>query len=142
MDLGIAGEVGLVLGGSKGLGFACARALSEAGVRIAINGRDAKDGSAAAEKLGKGTMFVQGDLAERGQPGAMIDAVRNKLGPIRILVTNAGGPPPGQFHEHAIEVWRRASTSTCCRPWRRCSTCCRTCGGRGSAASSTSPRSS
>ncbi len=108
MDLGIAGEVGLVLGGSKGLGFACARALSEAGVRIAINGRDAKDGSAAAEKLGKSTMFAQGDLAERGQPGAVIDAVRNKLGPIRILVTNAGGPPPGQFDEHAIEVWRRA----------------------------------
>ena len=35
-------------------------------------------------------------------------SVRNKLGPIRILVTNAGGPPPGQFDEHAIEVWRRA----------------------------------
>jgi 3-oxoacyl-[acyl-carrier protein] reductase len=108
VDLGIAGENALVLGGSKGLGFACALELSRAGVRVAINGRDAQGGAAALKQLGEGAIFVQGDVAEPGQVGAIIETVQRKLGPIHILVTNAGGPPPGEFHEHAIEVWQRA----------------------------------
>jgi 3-oxoacyl-[acyl-carrier protein] reductase len=108
MDLGIADETALILGGSKGLGFACAYELSRAGARVAINGRNAESGEAALAKLGKDAIFVQGDVAVEGGPAAIIDAVTRQLGPIHILVTNAGGPPPGQFHEHAIEVWRRA----------------------------------
>lgn len=108
MDLGIAGETALVLGGSKGLGFSCALELARAGVKVAINGRDAESGAAALKELGAGAIFVQGDIAEPDQVAAILDTVENKLGPIHILVTNAGGPPPGEFHEHAIEVWRRA----------------------------------
>jgi 3-oxoacyl-[acyl-carrier protein] reductase len=108
VDLGIAGEVALVLGGSKGLGFSCAQELARAGVRVAINGRNKSDGAAALAKLGKDAIFVQGDVSEPGRVAAIIDEVEKTLGPIHILVTNAGGPPPGQFHEHVIEVWRRA----------------------------------
>ena len=108
MDLGIAGETALVLGGSKGLGFSCALELARAGVKVAVNGRDAESGAAALKQLGDGAIFVPGDIAEPGQVAAVIEAVQKKLGPIHILVTNAGGPPPGEFHEHAIEVWQRA----------------------------------
>lgn len=108
MDLGIAGEVALVLGGSKGLGLSCAQELARVGVKVAINGRNRDDGVAALAKIGKDAIFVQGDVSEPGRVAAIIEEVESKLGPIRILVTNAGGPPPGQFHEHAIEVWRRA----------------------------------
>jgi 3-oxoacyl-[acyl-carrier protein] reductase len=113
MDYGIKGETALVLGGSKGLAFACAQALVEAGVRVAINGRNAADGEAAVAKLGQvkgghGAIFIQGDLGEAGKTAAVIDAARRAFGSIHILVTNAGGPPPGQFDEHGIDVWRRA----------------------------------
>src|SRR4029450_10969349 len=108
MDLGIADETALILGGSKGLGFAWAYGVSRAGARVAINGRNAESGEAALAKLGRDAIFVQGDVAVEGGPAAIIDAVTRQLGPVPILVTNAGGPPPGQFHEHAIEVWRRA----------------------------------
>ena len=67
MDLGIAGENALVLGGSKGLGFACALELSRAGVRVAINGRDAEGGATALKQLGEGAIFVKGDVAEPGR---------------------------------------------------------------------------
>ena len=77
-------------------------------MRVAINGRDAEGGAAALKQLGEGAIFVKGDVAEPGQVPAIIETVQRKLGPIHILVTNAGGPPPGEFHEHAIEVWRRA----------------------------------
>lgn len=108
MDLGIAGEAALILGGSKGLGFSCALELSRAGVRVAINGRNHDDGVTAVTKLAGEAIFVRGDVSEPGAVAAIVHEVERKLGPIRILVTNAGGPPPGQFHEHAIEVWRRA----------------------------------
>lgn len=108
MDLGIAGETALVLGGSKGLGFSCALELSRAGVRVAVNGRDQQSGEAAVAALGKDAVFIQGDVAVPGQPAKIIAAAQEALGAIRILVTNAGGPPPGQFHEHGIDVWRRA----------------------------------
>ncbi len=108
VDLGIAGEVALVLGGSKGLGFSCARELSGAGVRVAVNGRNEEDGAAALTKLGGEAIFVPGDVSQPGRVAEIIMEVERRHGPVRILVTNAGGPPPGQFHEHAIEVWRRA----------------------------------
>ena len=108
MDLGIAGETALILGGTKGLGFSCARELARAGVRIAINGRNEKEGRAAVAELGDRAVLVQGDLADSGQPANIIAEAQRAISPIHILVTNAGGPPPGQFNEHAIDVWRRA----------------------------------
>jgi 3-oxoacyl-[acyl-carrier protein] reductase len=108
LGLGLAGETAVVLGGSKGLAFACAQALIRAGARVVINGRDAKNGAVAIGRLGDNATFIQGDLAGPDGTRAIIDAARQAIGPIHILVTNAGGPPPGQFDEHPIEVWRRA----------------------------------
>lgn len=108
MDLRISGETALVLGGTKGLGFACARELAAAGVRVAINGRNADEGAQAIAELGNGAIFVQGDLAEPDQPARLIEEAQSQLGPIHILVTNAGGPPTGQFTDHAVDTWRRA----------------------------------
>lgn len=108
MDLGITGETALILGGTKGLALDCALELSRAGVRVAVNGRDAKAGENAVAKLGNESIFIQGDLAEPGQITAVVRAAQRTLHSISILVTNAGGPPPGQFHEHGIEAWRSA----------------------------------
>lgn len=108
MDLKINGEAALVLGGTKGLGLACAKELSAAGVHVAVNGRNADEGEQAVALLGKNAVFVRGDLSESDQPDLIIREAQEAVGPIRILVTNAGGPPTGEFTEHPVEVWRKA----------------------------------
>jgi 3-oxoacyl-[acyl-carrier protein] reductase len=102
IDYGIAGEAALVLGGTRGLGLACARSLAAAGVRVAVAGRDEAVGRAAAE--GIGGRFIRGDLGDPAQRRAVLD----EAGPVAILVTNAGGPPPGRFLELAPERWEEA----------------------------------
>ena len=90
MDLHIAGETALVLGGTQGLGLACASALAGAGVTVVLNGRDAAKGEKAAESLGAAARFVPGDL---GQPEARAPIYSDTVaaaGAPSILVTNAG----------------------------------------------------
>jgi 3-oxoacyl-[acyl-carrier protein] reductase len=105
MDFGIAGESALVLGGTKGLGFACAQALSLAGVRVTINGRHRAEGEAAAKSIGG--VYIGADLASEADRQALIATVRASGMPA-IIITNAGGPPTGQFEEIASDAWRRA----------------------------------
>jgi len=109
MDLGIAGERALVLGGTQGLGLSCASFLRGDGVEVALVGRDADAGSKALAELGEGAHFVQGDLSDAAMRQDIVLRAREALGdPISILVTNAGGPPPGEFTEQALEAWRAA----------------------------------
>lgn len=108
MDLGISGRSALVLGGSQGLGLACARALAQAGVRVAVNGRDAEKAGRAAREIGAGAVAVPGDVSDSAARRAILDEARQALGPITILVTNAGGPPPGPVESHAEDVWLNA----------------------------------
>lgn len=107
MDLGLAGRNALVLGGTRGLGYACASALAEAGVRVLLNGRDPERGEAAAAELGEGAVFLPGDVSEPAGRAALCAQARDLAAPIHILVTNAGGPPPGPFLQHDAETWRR-----------------------------------
>ena len=108
MDLDIKGERALVLGGTQGLTFSAAKFLHEAGVRLAINGRDAARGREAVAAL-RGAAFVAGDVADRVQSAVIHErAVKALGGPVSILVTNAGGPPPGQFLDHDEAAWMKA----------------------------------
>src|SRR5688572_29699553 len=108
MDLQIEGKHALVLGGTQGLAFSAAKFLVEAGVRTAINGRNVDLGTEAALALG-GAVFVPGDVAEaRELPRLHGAAVEALGGPISILITNAGGPPPGAFLDHDEAAWARA----------------------------------
>lgn len=109
MNLGIDGERALVLAGTRGLGLSAATHLAAAGVRVAMVGRDAAAGEAAVEAAGGGAVFLAADLADpaaRRELPARAEAETG--GPVSILVTNAGGPPPGEFHETPLEAWRAA----------------------------------
>jgi 3-oxoacyl-[acyl-carrier protein] reductase len=108
MDLGIAGETALVLGGTQGLGLACAHALGEAEAQIVLVGRDAPKGKAAAEALGENAFFVPGDLADPKDRATLFAAACEPAGPPSILVTNAGGSPPGPFAEKGHDDWLKA----------------------------------
>lgn len=109
MDLGISDRGALVLGGSQGLGLSCAKALAEEGVRVVVNGRDASRGAEVAEALGPSARFVAGDVSDAAERRRIVEEAHAIIaGPIPILVTNAGGPPPGPFETHDHAVWQRA----------------------------------
>jgi NAD(P)-dependent dehydrogenase (short-subunit alcohol dehydrogenase family) len=99
------GKVAVVTGGNQGLGEAFARGLSEAGARVAIAARDiARSQSVAAEI---GLLPVRADVTDPADVRAMLDEVTEALGPVDVLVNNAGAC----FHRPALEVpedeWRR-----------------------------------
>ncbi|KAF0674843.1 SDR family oxidoreductase [Profundibacterium mesophilum] len=97
MDLGIRGRRALVTASSKGLGLGCARALAEAGVDLVMNARGSDALEAAAAQIrgtfGVSVETVACDVTTSEGQRAVLDAA----GDIDILVTNAGGPPPGMW---------------------------------------------
>jgi len=98
MDLGIAGKSALVCAASKGLGKGCARALAEAGVNLTINARTAETLEATADELralGVEVTAVAADITTENGRAAVLEAA----GQPDILVTNAGGPPPGLWSD-------------------------------------------
>ena len=94
MDLGLAGRVALVTGGSRGIGHAIAAGLAAEGARVAIAARDAERVRAAAAGFGgHGVVFDSDDL---DAVPSVIGDVESALGPIDIYVANTGGPPAGE----------------------------------------------
>ena len=110
MDLGIAGKTALVCGASKGLGYGSALALVQEGVNVVIVARGAEALHEAATKLEAvrgGQAFVKAVAAdittEEGR--SAVFAVHKDYD---IVVTNAGGPPPGDFRDWDREAWLKA----------------------------------
>jgi 3-oxoacyl-[acyl-carrier protein] reductase len=105
MNLGIEGRTALVLGGTRGLGWACAQALANEGVRVIVNGRDVQHGERSAATL-PGGHFVGGDIGSEDERRKLIDKVGAIAQP-DIIVTNAGGPPAAPFEETDAALWRQ-----------------------------------
>ena len=108
MDLAINGMAALVLGGTQGLGLACAEALADAGCKLAVVGRDGETGANTVSKIGKNAHFIACDLADSKARENLCNDVAALNGPPLILVTNAGGPPPGPFVEQDRDAWLAA----------------------------------
>jgi len=99
MDLGISGKRALVCASSKGLGLGCAEALASAGVNLIMNARSEMDLTYSANRIidryGVEVETVVADITSEDQRAKILDQVEN----IDILVTNAGGPPPGTWED-------------------------------------------
>jgi 3-oxoacyl-[acyl-carrier protein] reductase len=108
MDLGIAGRKALVCGASAGLGFACAQALVEEGVHVVMVARTAQtlaDAAARLAALGGGSVAqVVADVTTDHGRAAILDAHPR----FDIVITNAGGPPPGSFRDWTRDTWLAA----------------------------------
>ncbi|MEI6097673.1 MAG: SDR family oxidoreductase [Alphaproteobacteria bacterium] len=112
MDLGIRGKRALVTAASKGLGRGCAVALAEAGVDLVINARGAQTLEATAAELrafGVQVTTVVADITTpQGQAAVLAAAAGVDNGGVDILVTNAGGPPPGSWENWTRDDYMRA----------------------------------
>jgi 3-oxoacyl-[acyl-carrier protein] reductase len=108
MELGITGRWALVCGSSRGLGFACAKALASEGVNVVITGRRAHWVEAAAVELralNRGE--VRTAVCDITTPEGRALALATRPEP-DILITNAAGPAPGDFREWDRERWIQA----------------------------------
>lgn len=108
MKLGIEGRTALVCGASKGLGRGCAEALAAEGVNVVIVARTADALAATADEIraatGANVTPVACDITTpEGRARALA-----ACGDVDILVTNAGGPPPGNFRDWERDDWIRA----------------------------------
>jgi 3-oxoacyl-[acyl-carrier protein] reductase len=99
MDLGIKGKRALVCASSKGLGRGCAEALAEAGVDLVMNARGAEALEITAQSIrdqyGVSVTTVAADVVSEEGRAQVLEAA----GQVDILVTNAGGPPPGLWSD-------------------------------------------
>ena len=103
MDLGIAGRRALVCAASKGLGRGCAQALAREGVKVTIVARTEATLAQTAREIGAAS-YVACDITTPEGRAAALAACPDP----DILITNAGGPPPGDFRQFDRDAWIKA----------------------------------
>jgi 3-oxoacyl-[acyl-carrier protein] reductase len=124
MDLGIAGKWALVCGASKGLGYGCAQALVREGVNVVINARNAQAleqaasnliadaalaASAGGQKIARPQVVaVAVDITTAEGRAAVFSVPGGPGRDFDIVVTNAGGPPTGDFRDWDRDAWIKA----------------------------------
>ena len=105
----LAGKIALVTGAQQGIGAAIARALAAAGADVAINWLDdeaaAGEVAAAVERAGRRALLVEADVGKLARVRAMVAAVAAGLGPINVLVNNAGVFPRVKFLDMTERDW-------------------------------------
>ena len=114
MDLGIAGKWALVGGASKGLGWGCARALALDGVNVVMVARGGEVLNKAVDDLRAETggkvklIAVAQDITTEAGREAIWNVPGGPGKDYDIVVTNAGGPPPGDFRDWDRDAWIKA----------------------------------
>lgn len=111
MDYGLKNKTAIVTAGSKGIGFATAHLLAQEGANVAICARDAQTLAQAEKQLKAygGSVFAAAcDVSDKQALRDFAAAARGALGPVQILVNNAGGPRPGGFKDVADGDWQKA----------------------------------
>jgi 3-oxoacyl-[acyl-carrier protein] reductase len=109
MNLGISGKVALVTAASQGLGKAAALELANEGALLAICSRSDDSINKAADDIRSATgarvLPVRADVSDQADISRLLETVTAKLGPVQILVNNAGGPPTGDILAIPDEEW-------------------------------------
>jgi 3-oxoacyl-[acyl-carrier protein] reductase len=105
----LTGKVALVTGASRGIGRAIALCLAHAGLDVAVNFRtraaEAQQVAQAVQAAGRRALAVQADVSVSAQVTALVARVHESLGPIDVLVNNAGSALPQKWEEIREEDW-------------------------------------
>lgn len=109
MDLGLQDKVALVGGSSRGLGLAIAEELAAEGASLVLCARGEHQLKNALDSIsreyGTRVVAVPTDLTKAAGVEQLVDTARREMGRVDILVTNAGGPPTGNFLDLTPEMW-------------------------------------
>jgi len=112
MDLGLKNKIAMVGGGSKGLGFAVARALAAEGAKVSIASRDAEAIKRAADTIEQETggqaLAVPADLSNADAIAHWHAATMEQFGGVDLLFANTGGPPAGTALSFDDKAWQSA----------------------------------
>ncbi|MBM3650146.1 MAG: SDR family oxidoreductase [Alphaproteobacteria bacterium] len=118
---GFDGKVVLVTGSSSGAGASIARAFGREGARVAVHCRAAKrDAETIAGRIvadGGSAIAFEADLADEDASATLADAVEQALGPVSVLINNAGPFADAPFRSLAPEVWDRIMAVNLKAPW-------------------------
>lgn len=105
------GQTAIVTGGNRGIGYAIAEGLGEAGANLVIANRDREAGQEAAAELadatGVETLAVPTDVSDEGDVKNMVEEAVDEFGRINVLVNNAGVVLEGPVLEKPVEEFRR-----------------------------------
>lgn len=107
MDLGLTKKVALVAGSSKGLGFATARILLDEGAYVVITSRNEANLEKASKSLGSpNNLFsIKADVTHQEDCENLVQRTIERFNRLDILITNSGGPDPGNFEDLSNEQW-------------------------------------
>jgi NAD(P)-dependent dehydrogenase (short-subunit alcohol dehydrogenase family) len=103
----LSGKVVAITGGARGIGKATATALVRRGCRVAIGDLDLALAEETAAALGGGTLALALDVTDRGSFTAFLDAAERELGPLDVVVNNAGIMPVSPFVEESDDSIKR-----------------------------------
>ncbi len=108
MDLGLAGRVYIVSGGSRGLGRATAEVLVAEGASVVLGARDSTAVERAAQELGGAghAVGITADLAQAAAAQRLVEAAHNAYGGIDGALVSVGGPAPGTAIDTSEQDWR------------------------------------
>jgi 3-oxoacyl-[acyl-carrier protein] reductase len=101
----LTGRVAVVTGGSRGIGRAIVEALHGAGARVAVLGRDPARAEEVARQLGDRALAVTADVSDPDATGRAVEAVERGLGPVDVLVNNAGITKDGLLARMSPADW-------------------------------------
>ena len=103
----LAGRRALVTGSTRGIGLAVARAMAEAGARVAVNSRDATAVATVARELGGGAVGIAADLGRPEGCARLVEEAIERLDALDILVNNAGMAMAAESVELGAADWQR-----------------------------------
>lgn len=98
-------KVAIVTGGTKGIGEAIAKRFIEEGAKVVLTARKMDEGQKIADQLGQNALFIQQDVARKGDWDRIIRQTQNVYGKINIIVNNAGIAEYADIEQTTAEIW-------------------------------------